>query len=92
MKEYVKAVRHDTLRAIENAERLVAALGEAEGAGTDKLRKASKRFAKHLKEELAEWEDKYKKARGKEVPEPKAKEPPRAKSKDTVAAPPTSAS
>lgn len=65
MKEYVKAVRHDTLRAVENAERLVEALGEAEGSGSDKLRKATKRFAKHLKEELAAWEDKYKKARAK---------------------------
>jgi len=63
MKELVKAVRHDTLRAIENAERLVEALGEAEGAGTDRLRKATKRFAKHLKEELTDWEERYKKAR-----------------------------
>jgi hypothetical protein len=62
MKDYVKAVRRDTLRAIENAERLV---GDAEGAGTDKLRKATKRFARHLKEELAEWEARYKKARAK---------------------------
>jgi Skp family chaperone for outer membrane proteins len=51
------------LRAIENAERLVQSLGDAEGAGTDKLRKATKRFAQHLKEELTAWEDKYKKAR-----------------------------
>ncbi|MEO8421320.1 MAG: hypothetical protein ABI457_09015 [Hyphomicrobium sp.] len=65
MKEYVKAVRHDTLRAIENAERLVVSLGEGEGPGTDKLRKATKRFAKHLKEELSAWDDKYKKARAK---------------------------
>ncbi len=65
MKDYVKAVRHDTLRAIENAERLVGSLGDAEGACTDKLRKATKRFARHLKEELAEWEARYKKARSK---------------------------
>ncbi|MCZ7594792.1 MAG: hypothetical protein M5U16_07640 [Hyphomicrobium sp.] len=63
MKEYVKAVRHDTLRAIENAELLLRSLGDAEGSGTDKLRRATKRFAKHLKEELAQWEDRYKKAR-----------------------------
>ena len=68
MKEYVKAVRHDTLRAIENAGRLVDALGDGEGAGTDKLRKATKRFAKHLKEELAAWDEKYKKARAKSAP------------------------
>jgi len=65
MKEHVKAIHHDTLRAIENAERLVAALGDAEGAGSDKLRKATKRFAKHLKEELAAWDEKYRKARRK---------------------------
>ena len=65
MKEYVKAVRHDTLRAIENAEHLVASLGDAEGESTHKLRKATKRFAQHLKEELAAWDDKYKKARAR---------------------------
>jgi len=66
MKEFVKAVRHDTLAAIDNAEKLLAALGDEEGGtGSDKLRKATKRFAKHLKEELAEWEDRYKKARQK---------------------------
>jgi hypothetical protein len=63
MKEYVKAVRHDTLRAIENAERLVKSLGDEDAAGTNMLRKATERFARHLNEELAEWEAKYKKAR-----------------------------
>ena len=63
MKEYVKAVRHDTLRAIENAEHLIASLGDEEGEGTHKLRRATQRFAKHLKEELTAWDDKYKKAR-----------------------------
>jgi ElaB/YqjD/DUF883 family membrane-anchored ribosome-binding protein len=63
VKEYVKAVRHDTLRAIENAERLVHSLGDDEGRRTDKLRRATKRFAKHLKQELADWDDTYKKAR-----------------------------
>jgi hypothetical protein len=63
MKEYVKAVRHDTLRAIENAERLLESLGQEGGAGTDKLRRATTRFARHLKEELAAWDDKYKRAR-----------------------------
>ena len=66
MKEMVKAVRHDTLGAIDAAEKLVNALGDAEGKGTDKLRRATKRFAKHLKEELTHWEDKYKKARSDE--------------------------
>ncbi len=72
MKEHVKAVRHDTLRAIENAERLIDALGEGDGQGTDKLRKATKRFAKHLKEELTAWDEKYKKARAKSAPKASA--------------------
>jgi ElaB/YqjD/DUF883 family membrane-anchored ribosome-binding protein len=63
MKELVKAVRHDTLGAIDNGEKLLAALGEADGKGSDKLRRSTKRFVKHLKEELARWEDKYKKMR-----------------------------
>ena len=50
MKEYVKAVRHDTLRAIDNAERLVHSLGDEDAAGTNKLRKATERFARHLKD------------------------------------------
>ena len=65
MKEYVRAVRHDTLRAIDNAERLVKSLGDEEAAGTNKLRRATVRFARHLKEELNAWETKYKKARAK---------------------------
>jgi ElaB/YqjD/DUF883 family membrane-anchored ribosome-binding protein len=67
MKELVRAVRHDTLGAIDNGEKLLAALGDAGGRGTDKLRRSTKRFVKHLKEELARWEDKYKKARMEEA-------------------------
>jgi hypothetical protein len=63
MKELVKAVRHDTLGAIDSGEKLVAALGDEGGKGTDKLRRSTKRFVKHLKEELMRWDDKYKKAR-----------------------------
>jgi len=63
MKELVKSVRHDALGAIDAGEKLVDALGEAEGKSTDKLRRSTKRFIKLLKEELARWEDAYKKAR-----------------------------
>jgi ElaB/YqjD/DUF883 family membrane-anchored ribosome-binding protein len=63
MKELVNGVRHDTLAAIKNAEKLLKALGKEEAKGTNKLRRATERLAKHLKEELARWEDKYKKAR-----------------------------
>jgi hypothetical protein len=44
MKELVKAVRHDTLRAIDNGEMLLKALGEEGGKGTDKLRRGTKRL------------------------------------------------
>jgi ElaB/YqjD/DUF883 family membrane-anchored ribosome-binding protein len=63
MKELVKGVRHDTLGAIDNAEKLLKALGKEDAKGTNKLRRATQRLAKHLKEELTRWEDKYKKAR-----------------------------
>jgi hypothetical protein len=66
MKELIKALRHDTLGAIENGERLVTALGDEQAPGTDRLRKATKRFVRHLKEELTAWEDKYMRARGKQ--------------------------
>jgi hypothetical protein len=63
MKELVKGVRHDTLGAIDNAEKLLKALGKEDAKGTNKLRRATQRLARHLKEELARWEDRYKKAR-----------------------------
>jgi hypothetical protein len=53
------------LRAIEKAERLVEVLSEKKSGSTDKLRRATKRFAKHLKEEFAVWDEKSKKARAK---------------------------
>jgi len=63
MKELVKAVRHDTLGAIDNGEKLIEALGKEPGKGTETLRKSTKRMVKHLKEELTRWESNYHKAR-----------------------------
>ncbi len=63
MKELVKGVRHDTLGAIDNGEKLIKALGDESGKGTERLRKSTKRMVRHLKEELTRWENKYKKAR-----------------------------
>lgn len=63
MKELVRTVRHGALGAIEAGEKLAGALGENDGKASDKLRRATKRFVKHMKEELARWEDDYKKAR-----------------------------
>ncbi len=63
MKELVKGVRHDTLGAIDNGEKLIRALGEEPGKGTEALRKSTKRMVKHLKEELTRWETRYTRAR-----------------------------
>jgi ElaB/YqjD/DUF883 family membrane-anchored ribosome-binding protein len=63
MKELVKGVRHDTLSAIDHGEKLIKALGEEPGKGTERLRKSTKRMVRHLKEELNRWEAKYHKAR-----------------------------
>jgi len=63
MKELVKAVRHDTLGAIDNGEKLIRALGNEPGKGTETLRKSTERLVRHLKEELTRWESEYHKAR-----------------------------
>lgn len=63
MKELVRGVRHDTLSAIDHGEKLMKALGEEPGKGTERLRKSTKRMVRHLKEELNRWETKYHKAR-----------------------------
>ena len=63
MKELVKAVRHDTLGAIDNGDKLIRALGNEPGKGTETLRKSTERLVRHLKEELTRWESEYHKAR-----------------------------
>ena len=63
MKELVKAVRHDTLGAIDNGEKLIKALGNEPGKGTEILRKSTSHLVRRLKEELAQWESEYHKAR-----------------------------
>ena len=64
MKELVKGVRHDTLGAIDNGEKLIRALGTEPGKGTETLRKSTERLVRRLKEELTHWESEYHKARG----------------------------
>lgn len=64
MKELVKGVRHDTLGAIDNGEKLIRALGNESGKGTETLRKSTERLVRRLKEELTHWEAEYHKARG----------------------------
>jgi ElaB/YqjD/DUF883 family membrane-anchored ribosome-binding protein len=64
MKELVKAVRHETLGAIDNGEKLIRALGNEPGKGTETLRKSTKHLVRRLKEELTRWESEYHKARG----------------------------
>ena len=65
MKELVKAVRHDTLGAIDNGDKLIRALGNEPGKGTETLRKSTERLVRHLKEELTRWESEYHKARAR---------------------------
>lgn len=56
-------MRHDTLGAIENGEKLIRALGNEPEKGTNILRKSTERLVQHLKEELIRWESEYHKAR-----------------------------
>lgn len=63
MKELVNGVRHDTLGAIDNGEKLIQALGDEPGQGTETLRKSTKHLVRRLKEELTRWESEYHKAR-----------------------------
>jgi hypothetical protein len=63
MEDLFKAVRHDTLRAIDNGEKLLKALGGKSDKASEALREGTQRFVKHLKEELERWETKYKKAK-----------------------------
>jgi hypothetical protein len=47
-------------------ERLVTVLGDEQAPETDRLRKATNHFVRHLKEEVTAWEDKYMRASGKQ--------------------------
>ena len=63
MEELLKAVRHDTLKAIDNSEKLLKALGGKSDKVSEVLRDGTERLVKHLKQELERWETKYKKAK-----------------------------
>lgn len=63
MEELVKAVRHDTLKAIDNGEKLLKAVAGQKDKASEGLEDATERLVKHLKEELERWESKYKKAK-----------------------------
>jgi ElaB/YqjD/DUF883 family membrane-anchored ribosome-binding protein len=63
MEELFKAVRHDTLKAIDNGEKLLKALVGKSDKASEALRDGTGRLVKHLKEELERWETKYKKAK-----------------------------
>jgi len=63
MEELLKAVRHDMLKAIDNGEKLLKALGGKSDKASEALRDGTERLVKHLKEELERWETKYKKAK-----------------------------
>ena len=61
--ELFKAMRHDTLKAIDTGEKLLKALAGKTGKASDSMRASTARFVQELKEELQEWEIKYKKAK-----------------------------
>jgi hypothetical protein len=63
MDELFKAVRHDTLKAIDNGEKLLQTLVGKSDQASEALRDGTERLVKHLKEELERWETKYKKAK-----------------------------
>ncbi len=63
MKELVKAIRHETLSAIDSGEKLLQAIGDEPGRGTETLRQGTQHFVRRVKEELARWEAEYHKAR-----------------------------
>jgi transposase len=65
MDELVRAVRHDTLKAIDDGEKLLKAVAGQKGKASEALEDATERLVKHLKEELERWESKYKKAKAK---------------------------
>ena len=67
--DLIKAVRHDTLKAIDNGEKLLKALKGKTGKALDALRESTERLVKHLKVELERWETKYKKAKAKALEE-----------------------
>ena len=55
MEELFRAVRHDTLKAIDNGEKLIKALVGKSDKASEALRDGTERLVKHLKEELERW-------------------------------------
>ena len=65
VEDELKAVRHETLGAIDRGEKLLKALEGKSGKAIDALRDSTDRLVLKLKKELERWETKYKKAKAK---------------------------
>jgi ElaB/YqjD/DUF883 family membrane-anchored ribosome-binding protein len=63
--DLIKAVRLDTLNAVENGEKLLRALQGKSGHVAEDLRDGTEHLVEHLKKELERWETKYKKAKAR---------------------------
>lgn len=61
--ELLKAVKHDTLKAINNGENYLKSLGGKADRASEMMRDSTERLVKHLKEELERWDSKNKKAK-----------------------------
>lgn len=66
--ELLKAIRHDTLKAIENGESYLKAIAGNTDKLSEEMQDSTERFVKHLKEELERWERKKDKAQSKVKP------------------------
>jgi ElaB/YqjD/DUF883 family membrane-anchored ribosome-binding protein len=59
----INSIRHDTLQAIEKAEKLLRETAIKDCKGGETLRNATDHLVEHLKKELERWERKYKKVK-----------------------------
>lgn len=59
----ITGIRHDTLQAIEKAEKLLRETANNDCKGGETLRNATDHLVEHLKKELERWERKYKKVK-----------------------------
>jgi hypothetical protein len=63
--DLLKAIRHDTLKAIENGEAYLKTIAASHDKTSEDMQECTERFVRHLKEELERWERKKDKARAK---------------------------
>jgi hypothetical protein len=59
----MKAIKHDTLKAIDDGEKFLKALAGKTDRASEAMRDSTERLVEHLKEELERWDTKNKKAK-----------------------------